>query len=427
MKNTFLVLLCTLILSAITASSQNTWEQITPTGDIPGFRQGHSMVTIDDKIYLFGGMDGSKSFFNDISIYDACYQEWMEEEPANTPPPARFGHKAVVKDGKMYVFFGQGASDALDDIWEYDPATKEWAQIVPVSSNNPVGRFDHTAIVSGSVVWIAGGLDNNGNPLNDLWYYSFGSNEFTQCNDIPAANGVYGHVSACSGSEVYIFGGYQGSEPANTMYKYTIGSAGTWTTENIQGTLPTPTAYSAAAQYGPELYIAGGETSTGVTGSTYVWDMLQQQFTQLPDGPAWAYGAFAFLYSPNMAKQEKETEYAKILFWGGSADFVNYNEETWVYTTEIEISTSINETENNNIKIYPNPAQDFITIELGQEDLQSQDLNYQLCDITGRIIAAGKILTTKEIIDISGEAAGVYFIKLLEDNKTISIQKINKQ
>lgn len=450
MKKTILILLSTLILSAFTAKSQNTWEQITPTGDIPGSRQGHSMVTIDDKIYLFGGMDGSKlyeiepeiyiavsdntrvvktlktkkptlkgskSLLNNLSIYDTVYQKWDEEEPANTPPPTRFGHKAVVKDGKMYVFFGMGDSNALDDIWEYDPATKEWTQIVPVSSNNPVARFDHSATISGSVVWIAGGLDNNGNPLNDLWYYSFGSNEFTQCNNIPAASGIYGHVAACSGSELYVYGGYQGSEPANTMYKYTIGSGGTWTTENIQGILPAPTAYSAAAQYGPELYIAGGETSTGVTGSAYVWDMLQQQFTQLSDGPAWAYGAFAFLYSPNITKQNKETEYAKILFYGGSSDFVNYNEETWVYTTDIEISTNINETENNKIKIYPNPATSQISFTIpSTESIVSIKIYNQNGQIIQQIIKPDQ--TT---INISGLIPGLYFIRIdTEANRYIS-------
>ena len=425
MKKTFTLIALTLF--CFTTFAQNTWQQITPTGDLPAERQGHSMVTIDTLVYLFGGMNSSKSLLNIIHSFDPQIQEWEEEEPSNTPPPARFGHRAVVYDNKMYVFFGQGTSNALDDIWEYDPATNEWAQIVPASSNNPVGRFDHTATLSGSVVWIAGGLDNDGMPLNDLWYYSFGSNEFTQCNNIPAAEGVYGHVSACSGSEVYIFGGYQGSDPANTMYKYTIGSAGTWTTENIQGTLPDPTAYSASAQYGTDLYIAGGETSTGVTGSTWVWNMAQQQFTQLADGPAWAYGAFAFTNSGQFAKQKEEPVYAEMLFWGGSADFVVYNDETWIYTTDIEIPTGINENTGREVNIYPNPATNHIYISINNEIFNTASCSYQLFDIMGREVNTGIVSKENQLLDISSIPEGIYFLNIYANNELLNIQKIVKQ
>jgi len=425
MKKTFTLIALTLF--CFTTFAQNTWQQITPTGDLPAERQGHSMVTIDTLVYLFGGMNSSKSLLNIIHSFDPQIQEWEEEEPSNTPPPARFGHRAVVYDNKMYVFFGQGTSNALDDIWEYDPATNEWAQIVPASSNNPVGRFDHTATLSGSVVWIAGGLDNDGMPLNDLWYYSFGSNEFTQCNNIPAAEGVYGHVSACSGSEVYIFGGYQGSEPANTMYKYTIGSAGTWTTENIQGVLPAPTAYSASAQYGTDLYIAGGETSTGVTGSTWVWDMAQQQFTQLADGPAWAYGTFVFTNSGMFVKQKDEPAYAEILFWGGSSAPNVYNDETWIYTTDIEIPAGINENTDREIKIYPNPATDHIYINFSDEIFSKASCSYQLFDIMGREVSKVVVSKESQLLDISSIPEGVYFLQIYADNKLLKVQKIVKQ
>lgn len=425
MKKTFTFFAFTLFF--LSTFAQNTWQQITPTGDIPAERQGHSMVTIDNLVYLFGGMNSSKSILNNLSIYDSEYDNWVEEDPANTPPPPRFGHQSVVKDGKMYVFFGMGTSNALDEIWEYDPANKEWTQIIPVSSNNPVARFDHTAIVSGSVVWIAGGLDNNGMPLNDLWYYSFGSNELTQCNNIPAANGVYGHVSACSGSEVYIFGGYQGSALSNTMFKYTIGSEGTWNTVNIGGALPAPTAYSASAQYGTDLYIAGGETGTGVTGSTWLWDMAQQQFTQLANGPAWAYGAFAFTNSGDPLKQKNEPEYAEILFWGGSADFVVYNDETWIYTTDIEIPVGINENTGREINVFPNPATDYIYITLSNEIISNTSCSYQLLDIMGREVSTGIIAQEKQCLDISEISEGLYFLNFYAYNQLLKSKKIIKQ
>ena len=98
------VLVALFILCQYTLFAQDTWEQITPTGDIPSAREGHSMVTIDSLVYLFGGQDNSKSIFNHITVYDPAIQEWMNEEPITQLPPARTGHKAIAYNGKMYVF-----------------------------------------------------------------------------------------------------------------------------------------------------------------------------------------------------------------------------------------------------------------------------------------------------------------------------------
>ncbi|MDD3741667.1 MAG: T9SS type A sorting domain-containing protein, partial [Bacteroidales bacterium] len=131
--------------------------------------------------------------------------------------------------------------------------------------------------------------------------------------------------------------------------------------------------------------------------------------------------------SPNMAKQEKETEYAEILFWGGSSDFVNYNDETWVYTTDIEISTSINETENNNIEIYPNPATDYIYINLSNELFNTALCSYQLLDIMGRKVNIGIISKENHLLDISIIPKGIYFLHIQANDELFSIQKIVKQ
>ncbi|HNQ67229.1 MAG TPA: kelch repeat-containing protein [Bacteroidales bacterium] len=60
---------CTLIaltLFCLSTFAQNTWEQITPIGDLPSARHGHSMVTIDSLVYLFGGTDDSKNLTSNL-------------------------------------------------------------------------------------------------------------------------------------------------------------------------------------------------------------------------------------------------------------------------------------------------------------------------------------------------------------------------
>jgi len=75
-----------------------------------------------------------------------------------------------------------------------------------------------------------------------------------------------------------------------------------------------------------------------------------------------------------------------------------------------------------NIKIYPNPAQDFIAI---QSDLIEDDLNVMLVDELGKVIRENKILqgSTLAIMDLTNVNNGIYFVKIAstKDDKTFKI------
>ena len=75
-----------------------------------------------------------------------------------------------------------------------------------------------------------------------------------------------------------------------------------------------------------------------------------------------------------------------------------------------------------NIKIYPNPAQEFIAI---QSDMIEDDLDITLIDELGKVIQTNKILqgSTLSIIDLSTVYNGIYFVKVVSTNdaKTFKI------
>lgn len=66
---------------------------------------------------------------------------------------------------------------------------------------------------------------------------------------------------------------------------------------------------------------------------------------------------------------------------------------------------------NNNIKIYPNPVQDFIAV---QTEMVTYDLDVTLVNELGQIIKSSKILqgSTLSILDISSVYNGIYFVKV---------------
>jgi hypothetical protein len=75
-----------------------------------------------------------------------------------------------------------------------------------------------------------------------------------------------------------------------------------------------------------------------------------------------------------------------------------------------------------NIKIYPNPAQDFIAI---QSDMIEDNLDVTLIDELGKVIKTNEILqgSTLCIMDLTSVNNGVYFVKIAgaKDDKTFKI------
>ncbi|MEO5775770.1 MAG: YHYH protein [Flavobacterium sp.] len=75
-----------------------------------------------------------------------------------------------------------------------------------------------------------------------------------------------------------------------------------------------------------------------------------------------------------------------------------------------------------NIKIYPNPAQDFIAI---QSDMIEDNLNITLIDELGKVIQTNEILqgSTLCIMDLTTVNNGIYFVKVAssKDNKTFKV------
>jgi hypothetical protein len=82
-------------------------------------------------------------------------------------------------------------------------------------------------------------------------------------------------------------------------------------------------------------------------------------------------------------------------------------------------STEVTALNSNMIKVYPNPARHFFTIELAQ-----QKTNIRLLDISGRVILQEKAQTGNVNIDCQNIAIGIYFLQLNYQNTIIYNSKI---
>lgn len=88
-----------------------------------------------------------------------------------------------------------------------------------------------------------------------------------------------------------------------------------------------------------------------------------------------------------------------------------------VGTTSLSLSekmtSSVVENQINSLKIYPNPANDFINIDMGNIPADS----YTIVNIQGQTILNGQITNQSKTLDISSLQRGLYFVYLQDETR----------
>ncbi|MCC6701406.1 MAG: T9SS type A sorting domain-containing protein [Fluviicola sp.] len=86
----------------------------------------------------------------------------------------------------------------------------------------------------------------------------------------------------------------------------------------------------------------------------------------------------------------------------------------------VTISTSgIEEQTASNFNIYPNPAQDFVTL-----NNLTIGTTLQLTDMTGKTVLETSVSTEEMTIDLNGLMEGVYFVQILDNASIIGTKKL---
>ena len=219
----------------------------------PGSRRtAMTWKDINGNFWLFGGFGfdstGHCAELNDLWVFNVTAHEWTWEGGSSTPstngyvagiygtqgkfaagnmPGSR--ESAVTwtdSDGRLWLFGGYGYDSAgtdntLNDLWEFNPATGEWAWISGSNVVNHAGvygtqRAPSPANVPGArwgaygwtdrngALWLFGGSGHDSagayDNLNDLWKYDQASNQWTWISggNTVDQDGTYGTQGAGS-------------------------------------------------------------------------------------------------------------------------------------------------------------------------------------------------------------------------------------
>ncbi|PSN70029.1 hypothetical protein BS50DRAFT_608685 [Corynespora cassiicola Philippines] len=136
--------------------SQNTGTVSSPQVRLPPARTNHSIVTWNDKLYLFGGTDGL-TWFNDVWTYEPRSNSWTELDCIGYIPVAREGHSATLVNDTMYIFGGRTQEGVdLGDLAAFRISSRRWYMFQNMGAS-PSARSGHSMTAFGKHVIVMGG------------------------------------------------------------------------------------------------------------------------------------------------------------------------------------------------------------------------------------------------------------------------------
>ncbi|KAI1299243.1 Leucine-zipper-like transcriptional regulator 1 [Halotydeus destructor] len=230
---------------------QNEWEEVKCRGHCPPSLQGHSVVSWDTKLYVFGGEVGSTNGETPLWILDLNCLFWRKQNssPSNfatgstgSGPCGRRAHSAVVYGDAIYVYGGyQDLRGSCSELWTLDLMNEQWHMVSCAGrgANIPVARHGHSAVVYGDHMWIYGGQTDL-QERNDFWKWSFRKRTWTRVK--PRVNkqgpgGLYNHTAVCAFGSMLVFGGETEGQLAHDVWRFHFDSEA-WEKVNTEGMMP---------------------------------------------------------------------------------------------------------------------------------------------------------------------------------------------
>ncbi len=229
----------------------DTWLPTSTIGSPVG-RTGHTDVWTGQRMIVWGG----RSNYTGVEVgsaYDPAADTWQATSTTNAPS-VRLGHTAVWT-GTLVVVWG-GSID-LGTGGRYDPQTDTWT---PTSMNPaPFGRYEHSAVWTGNfmIVW-GGSIVSNGLDLNTGGRYDPVVDDWLPTSTINAPLQRRNHTAIWTGNVMIVWGGVRGSFPFYDQAGGRYDPVGdTWVATSSTGA-PTGRELHTAVWTGTEMVVWGG-------------------------------------------------------------------------------------------------------------------------------------------------------------------------
>ena len=246
--------------------STNQWQLMSSDGAPPG-RSFLNLLWTGSEMIVWGGLAGNPSG----GRYDPTTDTWQGMSQAGAPAGA-IG-SAVWSGSEMLAWGGCTGSPQCNipsaTGARYRPDTDTWSAMS--TDNAPAARFFHTAVWAGSEMIVWGGYDGTAY-LNSGARYDPAGDRWTGMSTSNAPVGRRDHQFLWTGSKVLVWGGFGGPGDMRSGARYDVASD-TWAPIDTSDPDTLRTNHSAVWT-GAEMIVWGGagdnSASTGMnTGRRY--------------------------------------------------------------------------------------------------------------------------------------------------------------
>ena len=398
-----------LLFTAGTVSAQ--W---TSRASFPGTpRAKAATFTIGNKIYLMGGVDNNSNILKDFWEYDIPGNAWVQKP--DFPGAERYGAATFVLNNSGYIATGGNDFGYLDDLWQYIPASQMWVQrpglpvTIPQHENQRTEAFafvaGNKAYLGGGEGWVFGPNSTTNIAFNDLWEYDpNAATSWTQKSGFPDFIGRNMAVAVALNNKGYIGLGCNVGQTVNHQGFWEYDPAtDTWLARAAFPNLFT--ADAGAFVLDSAVYVLGGVNMNPVSlsGQLYKYDVSSNTWTAQSN------------FSGNAIAGQITVSTGTSAFAGtGYNSSIACRTDFW----EFNLATGISGVKRDDyvIKLYPNPAQEFLIIE-SEKDI----LSVEITDVSGRNVSPDVQDVNK--IQVSEFPSGIYTIRLNFGNNEMAFRK----
>ncbi len=231
-------------------SNAQVWNQIANFSGDP--RDDATTFTINNLVYCGLGMNTWYSCTSDFKVFDVTTESWSNGVNLPSGQERQYAN-GFSHQGFGYIFGGiNGSGTYFNDYWKFNPQTNAWTMLPALPSSGKAGAV---SFLIGDTVYIVGGKTTGGIISYEVWAFDLIQEQWIQKANLPI-DGIWRGV-AFSWNDTGIIGlGKLNNGTLNAgCYQYSPNSD-TW--QLINQLNLTPTTYSMFAQIGKFGFIYGG-------------------------------------------------------------------------------------------------------------------------------------------------------------------------
>lgn len=392
-----LILFILLMFRYILCNAQS-WTQLT---DFPGTQRDDGAVfTISNKAYCFSGLEVGWQCTGNGYVFDGISETWSPMAPLPMGNERQYA-TAFSYNENGYVVGGLNCSGiCLKDFWKYSVSTNSWTALPDFPGQ---GRQGMSNFMIKGKLYIIGGRITDNSTLNEVWQFDFATSSWTQKNSLPLP-GMCRGVAFTIDTLGYVCYGINNTAAGtfnHSMCQYNYISDDWSFFPNV---VLSARNYVACAVTNKQACLYGGQDSMNVI--TNDINLFNPSDTSLT----------TYTGIPTIGRKGTMAFSLNDIFYVTTGLDVNQNriKETWKNASFVDIKE--NSTLSTKLKIYPNPCNEKVFVNLSNQKNAIIKLTNQLGQTVYQETIESRILE----INTSQYQNGIYYLTVQKDDIFLS-------